>query len=184
MLATRRFEESASADCLAGKSAAVVQLLPPSALRRYVRGLPVHGGDKRFEADSPDDLFEGAVVAVRRDEEGADRDLRGVLEIFTGQPAQAKAGGRGSLQKQRADVRLLVTVTTQLDGVMGLLPHNIQAVRYEPRPSWFCNCSGEMPLEWVAIQERRPEPDRQRQLAGMHDRAGGHRGLPTAIGAL
>ena len=33
-------------------------------------------------------------------------------------------------------------------------------------------------------QKRRPEPNRQRQLAGMHDRAGGHRGLPTAIGAF
>src|SRR5947208_16097133 len=33
-------------------------------------------------------------------------------------------------------------------------------------------------------QKRRPEPDRQRQLAGMHDRAGGHRGLPTAVGAF
>src|ERR1700730_9458067 len=29
--------------------------------------------------------------------------------------------------------------------------HNIQAVRYEPRPSWFCSCSAEMPLECVAI---------------------------------
>src|SRR5690349_23482117 len=25
--------------------------------------------------------------------------------------------------------------------------HNIQAVRYEPRPSWLCSCSAEMPLE-------------------------------------
>src|SRR5205085_4097370 len=33
-------------------------------------------------------------------------------------------------------------------------------------------------------QERRPEPDRQRQLAGMHDRAGSHRGLTTAVGAF
>ena len=33
-------------------------------------------------------------------------------------------------------------------------------------------------------QKRRPEPHRQRQLAGMHDRASGHRGLPTAIGAF
>src|SRR6516162_5470669 len=32
------------------------------------------------------------------------------------------------------------------------LAHNIQAVRYEPRPSWFCNCSAEMPLECVAIR--------------------------------
>src|SRR5438132_1541600 len=32
-------------------------------------------------------------------------------------------------------------------------------------------------------QKRRPEPDRQRQLAVMHERAGGHRGLPAAIGA-
>src|SRR5207248_9742601 len=33
-------------------------------------------------------------------------------------------------------------------------------------------------------QERRPEPNGQRQLAGMDDRARGHRGLPTAVGAL
>ena len=33
-------------------------------------------------------------------------------------------------------------------------------------------------------QKRRPEPHRHRQLAGVHDRAGGHRGLPTAISAL
>ena len=33
-------------------------------------------------------------------------------------------------------------------------------------------------------QKRRPEPDRQRQLAGVHNRAGGHRGLTTAVGAL
>ena len=32
------------------------------------------------------------------------------------------------------------------------LAHYIQAVRYEPRPSWFCNCSTEMPLECVAIK--------------------------------
>ena len=36
----------------------------------------MNGGDKRLEADSADDLFEGAVVVVGRDEEGADRDLR------------------------------------------------------------------------------------------------------------
>ena len=35
-----------------------------SALCRGPRGLPVDGGDERFEAYSPDDLFEGAVVAV------------------------------------------------------------------------------------------------------------------------
>ena len=56
-------------------------LVPLSALGRGPRGLPVNGGDKRLEADSADDLFEGAVVAVGRDEEGADRDLRGVFEI-------------------------------------------------------------------------------------------------------
>ena len=33
-------------------------------------------------------------------------------------------------------------------------------------------------------QKRGPEPHRQRQLAGVHDRAGGHRGLPSAAGAL
>jgi hypothetical protein len=32
------------------------------------------------------------------------------------------------------------------------LAHSIQAVRYEPRPSWFCSCSAEMPLECVAIK--------------------------------
>src|SRR6516162_6901079 len=32
------------------------------------------------------------------------------------------------------------------------LPHNIQAVRYEPRPSWLCSCSAEMPLECVAMR--------------------------------
>jgi hypothetical protein len=32
------------------------------------------------------------------------------------------------------------------------LAHNIQAVRYEPRPSWLCSCSAEMPLECVAIR--------------------------------
>ena len=64
---------------------------PASAFGRGPRGLPVNGGDERFEAYSADDLFEGAVVAVRRDEEGADRDLRGVFEVFAGQPAQAEA---------------------------------------------------------------------------------------------
>src|SRR5580700_7001848 len=93
---------------------------PASALGRRPRGLPVHGGDERLEAYSADDLFEGAVVAVCRDEEAADRDLRGVFEIFAGQPAQAEAGGRGGLQQKGADVRLLVTLTAQLDGVMGL----------------------------------------------------------------
>jgi len=33
-------------------------------------------------------------------------------------------------------------------------------------------------------QKRRPKPDRQRQLADMHDRASGHRGLPSAIGSF
>src|SRR6516225_9391248 len=32
------------------------------------------------------------------------------------------------------------------------LPHNIQAARYEPRPSWLCSCSAEMPLECVAMR--------------------------------
>ena len=32
------------------------------------------------------------------------------------------------------------------------LAHNIQAVRYEPRPSWLCSCRAEMPLECVAIK--------------------------------
>src|SRR5205085_11380684 len=32
-------------------------------------------------------------------------------------------------------------------------------------------------------QKRRPAPDRQLQLAVMHERAGGHRGLRAAIGA-
>ena len=32
------------------------------------------------------------------------------------------------------------------------LAHNIQAVRYEPRPSWLCSCRAEMPLECVAIR--------------------------------
>src|SRR5439155_10077096 len=64
------------------------------------------------------------------------------------------------------------------------LAHNIQAVRYEPRPSWLCRCSAEMPLECVAIRNAAPEPGRQRQLAGMHDRTGGHRGLTAAGGAL
>src|SRR6516164_6424538 len=40
-----------------------------SALGRGPRGLPVDGGDERLEADAADDLFEGAVVAVRRDEQ-------------------------------------------------------------------------------------------------------------------
>ena len=33
-------------------------------------------------------------------------------------------------------------------------------------------------------QKRRPEPGRQRQLAGMHNRPGGYRGLPAAGGTL
>src|SRR5512144_2130972 len=33
-------------------------------------------------------------------------------------------------------------------------------------------------------QVRRPEPDGERQLRGVHHRAGGHRGLPAARGAL
>src|SRR5215469_8576890 len=33
-------------------------------------------------------------------------------------------------------------------------------------------------------QKGRPEPGGQRQLAGMHDRAGGHRGLPAAGGTF
>src|SRR5215813_11194978 len=33
-------------------------------------------------------------------------------------------------------------------------------------------------------QNGRPEPGGQRQLAGVHDRAGGHRGLATAVGTL
>src|SRR6516164_10428594 len=33
-----------------------------------------------------------------------------------------------------------------------ILAHNIQAVRYEPRPSWLCSCSAEMPLECVAMR--------------------------------
>src|SRR6516165_6149108 len=32
------------------------------------------------------------------------------------------------------------------------LAHNIQAVWYEPRPSWLCSCSAEIPLECVAIR--------------------------------
>src|SRR4029077_20933081 len=32
------------------------------------------------------------------------------------------------------------------------LAHNIQAVRYEPRPSWLCSCTAEIPLECVAIR--------------------------------
>jgi hypothetical protein len=32
------------------------------------------------------------------------------------------------------------------------LGDNIQAVRYEPRPSWLCSCSAEVPLECVAIK--------------------------------
>jgi hypothetical protein len=32
------------------------------------------------------------------------------------------------------------------------LAANIQAVRYEPRLSWLCSCSAEMPLECVAIK--------------------------------
>src|SRR5207237_8192892 len=88
---------------------------PGSALGRRSRGLPVDGCDKRLEADPANDLFEGAVVAVRRNEEGADRDLRGIFVIFAGQPTQAETGGRSSLKKQRADVRLLVTLTTHLD---------------------------------------------------------------------
>ena len=37
---------------------------PESALGRRPCGLPMHGGDKRLEADAADDLFERAVVAV------------------------------------------------------------------------------------------------------------------------
>src|SRR6516164_6556279 len=33
-------------------------------------------------------------------------------------------------------------------------------------------------------EKRGPEPDRQRQLAGVHDRAGGHRGLTATAGTL
>jgi len=32
------------------------------------------------------------------------------------------------------------------------LAANIQAVRYEPRLSWLCSCSAEMPLECVDIR--------------------------------
>src|SRR6266511_1403345 len=60
------------------------------------------------------------------------------------------------------------------------LPHKSQADLYEPRPSCFCSCSAAMPSEWVVI----PEPGRQRQLRCMHHRAGGHRGLLAAKGAL
>jgi hypothetical protein len=41
-----------------------------------------------------------------------------------------------------------------------------------------------MPLECVDIRNAAQNPHRQRQLAGMHDRASGHRGLPPAIGAF
>jgi hypothetical protein len=34
------------------------------------------------------------------------------------------------------------------------LAANIQAVRYEPRLSWLCSCSAEMPLECVAIRNQ------------------------------
>ena len=39
-------------------------------------------------------------------------------------------------------------------------------------------------VECIAIKKSRPESDRQQQLVGTHDRGGGHRGLPTALGAL
>ena len=90
-----------------------------SARGRGPRGLPVDGGDERLQADAADDLFKGGVVAVRRDEEGADCDLRGFFEIFAGQAAQTEASSGGGLKKQRADVRLLVALATQFDGIIG-----------------------------------------------------------------
>ena len=38
------------------------------------------------------------------------------------------------------------------DHAAAQLAANSQADLYEPKPSWRCSCSAEMPLEWVAIR--------------------------------
>jgi hypothetical protein len=54
------------------------------------------------------------------------------------------------------------------------LAANIQAVRYEPRLSWLCSCSAEMPLECVDIRNAA-----QNQIvSGTCMFVSGHRGLP------
>jgi hypothetical protein len=53
------------------------------------------------------------------------------------------------------------------------LAHNIEPVRYEPRPSWLCSCSAEMPLECVAIKNVAQNNIVSRSLLEVHDRSGG-----------
>src|SRR5215470_1274801 len=78
------------------------------------------GGDKRLEANAANDLFESAVVAVRRNEECANRDLRRIFEIFARETAQTQSGPRGSLQQKRSDVRLLLSLAAHLDRIVSL----------------------------------------------------------------
>src|SRR5438067_4078507 len=49
---------------------------------------------------------------------------------------------------------------------------------------WCCTCSPEMPLECAAVKNAAQKPDGQRRLAGMDDRAGGHRDRPTIVAAF
>ena len=76
--------------------------------------------DKRFEAHPADDLFEGGIVAACRDEQSADRHLRGVFEIFAGQPSKAQPRASGGLEQQRTDVGLLLALAAQFNGIVGL----------------------------------------------------------------
>src|SRR5262249_1282714 len=46
------------------------------------------------------------------------------------------------------------------------LPHNVHAVRYEPRPSWFYSCSARCRWSGVAIKNAAPEPDCNAQFYG------------------
>jgi hypothetical protein len=48
------------------------------------------------------------------------RYLRGVLEIFTRQPAKAQPRIRCGLKKEGADVCLFLAVATNLDRIVGL----------------------------------------------------------------
>jgi hypothetical protein len=56
-----------------------------------------------------------------------------------------------------------------------------QADLYNPNPSGACSCRGGNAVGMGGHQIHRPE---ERQLQAVHHRAGGHRGLPAAGGAL
>src|ERR1700724_3607317 len=77
------------------------------SLRDSAVDLPGCGGDTRLEAQAPDDLFEGRVIATCGDRLRRDDDLGGIRDVRAIDAAKTESGLGERVQKERAHVRFL-----------------------------------------------------------------------------